>query len=505
MQTLNKHSNVRSERGLTPPAPSLTTALLTAPSLVGSLLLLTGMFAGGLEFAAGNAEAQVVLSVGAQEVYDDNVYLEDDKGVPPPFVVDQSLSDPTMHLIPPIQADGHKNDDLITNLFVSASGALPLGSALKGSAEGKVGALLFGDNTDESRMTLDGTLNITTEKTLIPAPFSLFTNHAIHSQAADITVAQGTAARQSQTYDGTLGVSASPIQLLEKTDLGVAYTFGYHAFLGDFTFNDNATEDLGPFSARFKSKGSDYLTNSLDSNLDQKLTDNWVAGLYGGVTDYVFTRVETNDIGLQDRKADDLDRTEGRVGVRSTYRVAKDLTLTGTSGVSLSHFKNAPQERTITVISDDGTETTSTFNPDQDETSFTFGGDVSYSLDPESVLKLAVDQGQRVDVDGNRLITRSVSLDAVKGFGDRWHVHAGGRFLQYNIGSTISNPTDRYEAGASVQYNLTQAIALEAGYNYTRQSTDKSNLTQRFFFDTEDYTSNRVFVGVTTGLVGTKG
>jgi hypothetical protein len=474
-------------------------------NLLSLLTLMTGLFSITTFGWSTAVEAQVVISVGVQEIYDDNIYLESDTGFPPPIVIDEDLTDPEVVIDPPTQANGDPDNDLITNAYVSLSGAIPLSPKLKSAAEARVGALLFADYGDESRATLDANLSISTEKGVIPDPFTLTTNHAIKSSSNDITVASGTATRQSQAYDGNISLGAAPIALGSATNLGAAYSLGYHAFLGDFTFNEKATENLGPFEDRFEDRGSDYLTNSIDTNIDQTITENLVGGIYAGVSDIIFTSVESSNISEETEEEDDLDRIEARTGVRSTYRLSKSLTLSGTTGVSLSRLDTEPADQTLTTVADDGTETTTVLEGQQDDLSLTFGASVAYAPDSASSIKLAVDQGQKTDIDGDRIITRSVSLDGSRAFGDRFRLRAGAMFLQYNIGDNISKPTERLEGSVSAQYNLTQTIALEIGYNYTKQDADESNTEQRFFFNTEDYESSRAFIGLTTGIVGTKG
>lgn len=451
--------------------------------------------------APSSAEAQVVISAGVQEIYDDNVFLENDNGTPPPVVLDDSLSDPELVIDPPEQVNGDPDEDYITNVFLGFSGPVPISPHVKAAIEGKVGALIFAEQNDESRMTVDAVFNLSSEKTLIPDPYYVDSKVALQSRSSDITAADGTATKQAQTLLASLGFGLRSLEIAPETKLGVGYTFAYNDFLGEFTFKDRE-DDLGPFDNRVEPQGSDYITNSLDSTLERDLTAQWKAGLYAGVTDYVFTDVETND--LDDKAEEDVDRTEGNFGVRSTYQVTEKLSAGASVGMNLSHLKTKPDDVFIVVVGDDGSQTQVLTERDQNDVSLTFGGNLNYAPDPASLIRLAVDQARRTDLDGDRLITRSATLDASKGFGDRFKLAAGGRFLQYNIGDSISNPTERWELTASMQYSLTESLALVAGYNYVNQDADEQNLEQRLLFASEDYEGSRVFIGLTGGLVGTK-
>ncbi|MFN8389008.1 MAG: hypothetical protein U0136_01810 [Bdellovibrionota bacterium] len=449
------------------------------------------------------ASAQVVISTGIQEIYDDNIFLEDDKGVPPPFVVDSQLGDPNANVIPPKQVNGHPDEDFLTDLYVGVSGAIPLTPALKTSADVKVGAIIFADNSNQSRMTLDSTLDVLTEKSLLPDPYYVEAKNVVQSRASDITAADGTATRQSQTMITSLQLGVRDVKLGTDTKAALGYTFAYNDFLGDFTFSNSDEEDLGPFANRVKVRGSDYITNGLDGTIDHTLATNLDGGVFAGVTEYTFTNVESNDLQTTQDESD-LDRLEAVTGLKSTYQVSQQVSVGGSAGVNYSHLNNRPDDVTVTVIDENGVATEVSRPGQQNDTSFIFGANVNYVPDVTSLLRLAVDQTRSTDVDGNQLITRSVSLDGSKAFGDRWKLAAGGKFLQFNVGSSLSRPTERYEFTLSTQYSLTESIALSAGWNYVDQSTDKDNLSQRLVYASEDYTGNRFFIGLTAGLVGTK-
>ena len=455
-----------------------------------------------LLLATREARAQLVISTGVEEVYDDNIFLENDSGVPPPFVVDSQLGSSNTVIIPPKQVDGTLDDDFITNLYIGFSGPIPLTPYLKSSAEAKVGGIIFADNTDESRMTLDTTLDFQTEKTLLPDPWYAELKNQIQSRANDINSAEGTATRQAQTMVSSLALGVRDVKLAQATKFGLGYTFAYNDFLGDFTFSNSDELDLGPFAARVKIRGSDYITNALDSNLDQTLSEKWTAGLFAGVRNFTFTHVESSD--LLPQQTSDLDRTEFSTGVKTSYQISQQVSAGASAGLNYSHLEHRPDDVIFSVISDDGTITQVMRPGKQNDTAFIFGANLNYAPDVTSLLRLAIDQTRSTDVDGSQLITRSVSMDASKGVGDRFKLAAGGKFLQYNIGTTISDPSERYEFTLSAEYSITEALALTAGWNYVNQNVDEKNVTQRLVFASEDYEGNRFFIGLTAGLLGKK-
>ncbi len=467
----------------------------------------TGRALGAIILAAlffpAAASAQVVISVGIQEIYDDNIFLENDNGTPPPVVIDDQLADPTVDVTPPKEVNGDPDDDFITNPYVAFSGNPMISPHWKTAMEGKVGALIFGENSDETRMTVDTIFTIDSEKSILPDPYYAGSKVAIQSRSADITAAEGTATQQAQTLLADIHLGLRDIQLATDTKMGLGYLGTYNDFLGDFTFSNRDEEELGPYEDRVELNGSDYFTNGLDFTVDNDITEKWKAGLYTGFTVFTFTSVDTSDLE-DDKDEDDSDRTEFVGGLRSTYQVSEQVSIGGSAGFNQSHLQNKPDDTFITILNPDGTTTQLATEGEQDDTSFVFGANVNYAPDTASLLRLAIDQSRRTDIDGDRIITRTVTLDGSKAIGDRWRLAGGGRFLQFNIGDSLENPTDRFEVTLSAQYNLTESLALTAGWNYVNQDADDSNLEENLLFSSEDYEGNRFFIGLSMGLVGSK-
>ena len=454
-------------------------------------------------FRPAPAHAQVVITVGAQEIYDDNIFLEDDNGLPPPVVVDDALANPGSVMDPPYQANGDPDSDLITNVYVGFSGAIPITPKLKTAAEGKVGALIFADESDESRLTLDLVFTADSEPNFIPDPYYVSSRVAIESKASDITQAEGTATSQTQTLVASVGTGVRSVDVAQDTKFAAGYTLSYNNALGDFSFG-NSNDDLGAFENRFETSGSDYFTNSVDSSLDRKLTDRWDAGLFAGFSQYTFTSVETND-ALSVEREENLDRGELSTGLKSSYQLSQQVSMGGSAGVNVSHLDEEPAETIATIIDSDGTQRQVTITPEQDDTSFIFGANFNYAPDLASLIRLDVSQERNTDIDGDRILSRTVELDASKGWGDRFKTSASGRFIQFNVGDSLNSPTERYEVTVSLQYSLTESLALIGGWNYVDQSVDEDNVEQRLFFSSDNYTGQRVFIGISAGLVGSKG
>lgn len=470
-----------------------------------SLLLKLGgalvLGATGFTFGVpGIAEAQVAISVGVQEIYDDNIFLEDDEGLPPPVVFDSDLVEPGFVLDPPEQADGDPDDDFLTNVYLSLNGTIPISPSIRTSAEGRVGGIFFADHDDESRLTLDTTLRITPEEILLPKPYVAAVQSKIESRANDITSATGTATKQTQQHIASLDLGVSNVELSASSRFSMLYQFSYTNFLGDFTFKERDSEELGEFNDRFDEKGSDFFTNTLSSTVDYDVTNDWVAGVYAGVTDRTFTNVESNDLVPKDEE--DQDRVEGNAGVKTQYLISKEVKVGGLVGISLARFKEEREPQELTVVNPDGTTTQILREVDRNQEGLEFAADVTYTPDVTRSLVARVQQGVTADVDGDRLITRTVALNGVQAIGDRFRLNLGGLFVQYNIGDSLNNPTERFEVTAGASYALTQSLSLNAGWNYTVQDADEENIEESVLFNSEDYEAHRFFIGLEAGLVG---
>ncbi len=444
--------------------------------------------------------AQVVVSVGIQEVYDDNIYLEDSKGVPPPIVIDSELENPDSNVLPPIQANGRPDDDIISNLSLGVSGITKFGDTAKGSADLRVGALIFSENTDESRLSLDSTLKVQTTPEFLKDPYYAAATSMIQSRSNDITTADGTAARQTESHTGALEFGVNNVVLAPHTRLNGGYTFAVTNFLGNLAFGSNSAQDSDAYNGRLEDRGSDYIANTLATTVDHDISDRLVAGVFGSVSDLIFTSVESND--QEPKEKEDLDRLESQVGVAARYQPNKEFGGDAKVGTGLTHLKNRPEDIIFNVIDSTGQTIQVEKDAEQNQVSFLFSTGMLYTPNLNTAIAARADQSQITDVDGDRVITRSFSLNGSQAFGDRFRTFIGGRFLQFNVGDSIDSPTERFELAATLRYSVTEAIAISTGWNYAKQDADEQNTQERFLLGSEDYESNRIFIGLDAGLVG---
>lgn len=446
------------------------------------------------------AEAQVVLSGGVTETYDDNIFLEKGNGLPPVILQDSQAGDPSLVLSAPTEADGKKNDDFLTDVHVGASGAPLLFRGVKSSMGATVGGIFFADQSDYDRATLNADLDLRSQKELIPEPFFVGVGTQIRSQSNNASVGQGTATRLSEVLYSNLDLGVRSVRVARDTTWGAGYRFGYVNYLGDFTFKSNPNDNLGPLGDRFRNQGSDYITNTVSTAFDEQISKRFSATLGVALTDFVVT--DANSSGVVNSTSNDLDRDELTPSLTGRYIISKDFTADGSVGYNMTRYQNDRSSVQAVVINPDGTQTVINEGRSNNSDSFIFTAGTSYSPDPGTALRLGVDQTTTPDVNGERLITRGVTFSGVETLTDRLRGSLSARYLQYGVGSNLTNPTDRWEFTAALQYSITPSVSLNTGYQFADQSIEKNNLEQRAIFTTEDYQSNRIFLGLSAGFVG---
>lgn len=437
------------------------------------------------------AAAQVALSIGAQEVYDDNVFLEDDSEITIPE------PQPGQPAIVVSEAnDGDPNDDFITHTFLGASGAIPVYEGVKIGLELKGGAMFFANEDNEGRFTADSVLKIESQPVLLPDPFFFEIVSDLNSGSNDVSVAEGTAARQSQAHTVTFSTGVHNWEFAPRTDLATAYRFARHDFLGEWTFSDRDSENKV-----LDQDGSDYFSNGLSTGVTHHLTKELDLNLSADVAYLSFTSVQTNDV--VEKNSSDLDRIEYNFGSGFAYVMSDSLDFSGKVGIDLTKYTDDPQVITFEVTDENGNTQVFTEEPDDSQASFAFNFGANYHFDKSSGLSATANQSASTDIDGDRLITRTFALNASQKVGDSVQFGAGGSFTQFNGGDSLSGANDRFDVTASVKYALTEALALSVGWNYTNQSADPIAASPLVL--SEDYEAHRFFVSVTAGLLGLAG
>ena len=472
---------------------AVTTSLVTTSLAIAFLLISVA--------ATEMANAQVAVSVGVRETYDDNVFLENGQRHPNPFVlndaIEQDIKDGQLSILGGDPADGKKNGDVISNVNLSASGSMEdVSSAVKGGWNLGTGLLLFNKYTDYSRVTVDALVDVALKDTYLPKPFFVSASTGISSRTSDVSVANGSAARAAQTWNSNLRTGINDYVVAKETFLGAGYNLNYNKFLGQWVLSGNTDK-------RFQQQGSDYLTNSLFSTLDHQFTKSLNSGFAVESGLQTFTKVQNSTLSSNLNK-NSLDRYFTNITWDSTYVVDKKLSFTSSIGTNITSYKNQPAPFTQTTIGPDGKPVSKVVQADQTQSGliYTFGS--TYTFEPGSSLVLQIAQNRSSNINGGLITIRNYSATLNKSLSDRFFFTLGNSYLVYGAGNSVSNGLDRYEGTASLSYALTQDTNLSVGYNYATQNADDSSLNPTSLFQSQDYDSNRFYINISSGIIGKK-
>jgi hypothetical protein len=435
----------------------------------------------------GAASSQVVFSTGVQEFYDSNVFLEDD------------LSEPREHtsssggVVINKYNDGNLNDDYITSVYVRGSTAPHLSRYFTSAFDVQVGGLFFANEGSENRLTLDSVIRFENEQNVLPQPWLIFVESRFDSSGMSLASASGTAARQGETHDATMGIQVGERQLTDLTYFNAGYSLLRHDFLGEWT-SDSSSDNRSPIELQ----GSDYFDNRIDLSLKRIVTEKVAVSLLSPVSYLTFTDTDSNSVD----QSSDLDRVDYTPALGVSYLANRRLSLGARVGVDYSYFTQSPADRTITVIGDDGLPVIVTETPSRDETSLFYSGDLSYLIGEYTSVQLSALQSAGTDIDGQRVLVRSFGINGSHMFGNRTVFTIGGLYSQFDEGDSLSGATERYEAVTSLRFSLTDTLAIQLGYNYANQNAgDQSGLS----FGDNDYETHRIFLSLDTGFVGLPG
>ena len=446
-------------------------------------------------FSAAPALAQVVISLGTQGYYDDNIFLE--SGTPIPITPDNAAQAEQLSEQEIEQIDGEKNSSWITNPTVTLSTAKQLGHYGNLQMSADAGFLLYSSYSDENRMTLNTMVHYDSSEAFIPKPFYLTLEDSIQSQAADITVVEGSASQQTEMNQALLNVGVRQVKLAKDTDMGASYQFQVNTYLGDFLLS-------GGDNGLLQDEGSDYIQNSVNMLVDHQVTKSLQAGLYGNLAMLSYTSTANDPLQpTTDSAAEDQDRIQSSDGVRLTYKANEKLEFGSSAGVDYSRFTNDPPPQDVVVIAPDGTVSTISEPVSDNDTSFAYTGSVKYS--PFLWTSVMADARQAItnDIDGDQFTTQVYSLNLTQGLTD-WSALGGSvRYTGFDRQDSLGDPTDRIELLATIRFTLTESITLVAGYSYVDQNAD--TIPGQVLVESNEYTDNRIFIGLSAGIVGLPG
>ena len=462
-------------------------------STIYTLSFLVGML-------ASTAEAQVAISIGVQEVYDDNIFLENDNRQPTPFVsnsvVETDLEDGTLSSVISDENDGVPDEDLLTTITIGMSGEVPLlQQYLTSTHSNSVGFVLFSEAEEQNRLTLDSSLSISAKEALLARPFHFDFRSAIRSSSTNAGVAQGTASRAAQTLTLNLNTGVRNVSLTEALSYNLGYQGAYNAFLGEFNLNSDRDE-------RFEARGADYHSHTAVTSLDFQATERLRLSLLGSAGVQLFTQLESDDLITDVQDEDDFDRTVADIRVNGKYKASERISLNAGAGIGFSSRHNDIEDIVRNVVDEDGNVQTVTIDQEEDQTALLFSGGVEYFYMPGSVIRLSASQQLASDLDGDQITTRNFSGNITHAINARVKLTAGSTFVQFANDDTLSNSQDRFEISTSVSYFVTENASLALGYNFAKQTTDASDAEEQLRLRSLEYEVNRAFLSLNYGFVG---
>jgi len=453
---------------------TLNTLRRSASIFGAALILLLG--SGSLS----PSSAQIVYSVGTQQVYDSNIYLEDKGNGGGPADPDGNQFE---------EFDGELNEDFISNPYVAMAGRIPTGSKMVTNFSTRLGAVLYTDNDQENRFTVDGMLSFKPEDGVMPEYWTIGLTEGISSQANAIGIAQGGATRQGQLNTITLMGGLNQWFFTGKDSLSAPLSVSRQDFLGQFLFNEEEED------RRQTIEGVDSMTYAFSPKVDHRFNDRWSANLTNTVQYYDVTGGDSNDLA-SGGASNDADRINYSPSLGVNYTASDRLRIGGQTGVDFSRFVN---DRQVTVLDENGNPVTTAVERDDSFSNLFYGGNLSYALAQTTSLGLNVLQTAGTDIGGNRLLVRTVGANGSHLFTDRISANLGFNFTQFTQGDSLDKPSERYEALANVRYSITDAISISAGYSYAKQNRPSGGDVT--LFNNGDYEGHRAFVSLDTGFV----
>lgn len=452
-------------------------------------------------FLTSEAQAQVSISLGVQTIYDDNIFLEDKNRPQVPVLFNDSLVGPDGAEPRPLvlqNFDGKPNDDFITNVTAGVAGSLPfLRQSVKSSYDLTAGAVLFGTHSEQDRLILDGFLDTSLSDLILPGPYYLGMRNGIYSASNNVAAASSTATQTTQNYilTGETGIRGAEISRNLLFNLG--YTGTYQKFLGEFSINDVKNQP-----SLVNNGGVDFHSHMGNTGLDYRVNKDLEVGVRGTGGVQIFTRHDPGDnASFNEIDPKDMDRINGELQGTLKYSITRTLFFDGAAGMGYSKMKVTPDPFEITIPQADGTTTSQIVNPKADNTGMTYMLSLNYAYRPGSLMTLGSSQGFTTNLDGKRFITRSTYANISEPIFDDLKLIIGGSYMQFEDESKVTPDFNRFEGSASLNYHIGRATSLVAGYNYTVQSTDSSGNSE-FTTPTQEFKSNRFYIGINTGFVG---
>lgn len=447
------------------------------------------------------AFAQVSISVGIQEVYDDNIFLEDDLGGYTEEAFDRISALPlevrTFFGLP-TENNGEPDSDIISNLTIGLTTNYKLAEALEIDLDANIGAAIFADNSDENRYILDTFTNLSPQEGILPKELDVNLSSSFNTNSYNVGVTEGTLARESLRHVLSFEtLFKRPID--ETLNFSSGYRFSQHDFLGESTFG-GSEEDL---EERFQEEenGAEYRTHSLIASLRKNLSELTSVGAETGAVLYDFQAS-----GDEIDRSTELDRREYRVATFISHKFSERFSASAKFGASKSDYKNSFEEVSETITGLSGTEEV-VFDREEDPTTINFDLSAAYALSPLSQISFTARQDTAVGIRGERVLRKDATLGYNTWLNERVRFFTSGKILlnEDDDNGFGDNSYKRYSLTLGSSYSITESMSISGGWNFTTQEAenqDRRFIEDGFLYLSDDYVSNRFYVSLNKGFVG---
>jgi len=457
-----------------------------------------------LNFFSTLAAAQIAVSVGVQEIYEDNVFLEDDIGAFTPEALEgiQQLPEEDQELFElPESQNGDPDDAFLTNLTLGISGGSPFSKYANLSFDATAGLIFFSGVDDQDRWSLDSLIELRPAEYVLPQWLDISANSAFQTDSFDSGIAEGSLARQTTRHIATLNVGTSH-QLSKTVISALTYRLQQTSFIGETTFSDSEDEEDLSQLLDDDDDGADFLSHTFGISLSKQFAARTTGSIGTSLQLIEFSGGSSPD---DEDFNDEIDRQLWSAEAGLVHSFSEKFSVNGRVGFSRTSFDEAREGRDVFALDvEEGLEVIATEGSDDTPTTLTFSAGLNYIPNSAIAFGAFANQSVGLNSEGAEVAVRTINLNLTYIASDRLAFTAGGQhFETANDEDFEVDGLERLSSTLSATYSLSPSLTVSAGWSFTDQSgTLSQDGLDGLLFRSEDYESNRFFLSINKGLVG---
>ncbi len=450
------------------------------------------------------AGAQIAVSVGVQEIYDDNVFLEDDLGA---FTAEAREE---IELLPPEQQElfelperqnGEPDDAFITNLSLGLSGGSPVGKYLRLTFDATGGLVFFSGVDDQDRWSLDSLVELTPEEYVLPPWLFISASSVFQTDSFDVGVSEGALARQTTRHIAGLTTRASK-ELSKTIGSSLEYRLQQTNSLGQTTLNSAEDEENLPEFLEDDDDGSDFLSHTFALSISKQFSAKTQGRIGASLQLIEFSGSDSLD---NDNFNDEIDRQIFGASANLTHAFSNSFSIYGGAGLSRTSFDEARQGiEVVNLDTAEGVAVTRTAGSDDTPTNLTFSAGFDYLPSQSLAIGAGINQSVGLNAQGAEVGVRTTNLTLTYIANNRLSFTAAGQHFETANDDQIDiDGLERLSSTLSASYNITPSLSISAGWSFTDQDSGQGEeVLDGLLFRSENYDSNRFFLSLNKGLVG---